>query len=108
MWQRGAPARVSRKKSLAFLKFAYRIKLPRSPAPLAPQFHRESRMKKLLRCCDVIPGCDFIARGVNENEIIMRATRHARLVHDVRWITPDLLNRVLAAIRDDEPVIVEG
>lgn len=65
-------------------------------------------MKKLLRCCDVIPGCDFIARGVNENEILMRAARHARLVHDVSWMTPDLLKRVLAAIRDDEPVIVEG
>ncbi len=65
-------------------------------------------MKKLLRCCDVISGCDFVARGVNENEIIMRVTQHARVVHDVAWMTPDLLKRVLAAIRDDEPVIAEG
>lgn len=65
-------------------------------------------MKKLLRCCDVIPGCDFIARGVNENEIILRATRHARFAHNVTWMTPDLLKRVLEAIRDDEPAIVEG
>jgi predicted small metal-binding protein len=63
---------------------------------------------KLLRCCDVIPGCDFIARGVSENEIIIRATQHARTAHDVNWMTPDLLKRVLAAIRDDEIVLAEG
>ncbi|MGC1106203.1 MAG: DUF1059 domain-containing protein [Candidatus Acidiferrales bacterium] len=65
-------------------------------------------MKKLLHCCDVIPGCDFVARGVNENEIIMRATQHVRSVHNVAWMTPDLLKRVLAAIRDEEPVSAEG
>jgi predicted small metal-binding protein len=65
-------------------------------------------MTKLLRCCDVLPGCDFVTRGVNENEIVMRAMRHARSAHDISWITPDLLKRVVAAIRDDEVVIVEG
>lgn len=65
-------------------------------------------MKKLLRCCDVIPGCDFIARGISENEIIIRATQHARMAHQVTWMTPDLLQRVLAAIRDEEPVPAEG
>lgn len=65
-------------------------------------------MKKLLRCCDVIPGCDFVAHGVSENEIIIRATQHAREAHSVKWITPEWLQRVLAAIRDEEVVIAEG
>ncbi|MGB6482673.1 MAG: DUF1059 domain-containing protein [Candidatus Acidiferrales bacterium] len=65
-------------------------------------------MKKLLHCSDVIPGCDFVAHGVNENEIIMRITQHARSAHNVSWMTPDLLKRVLAAIRDGEPVSAEG
>ncbi|MGB6876279.1 MAG: DUF1059 domain-containing protein [Candidatus Acidiferrales bacterium] len=65
-------------------------------------------MKKLLHCSDVVPGCDFVARGVNENEIIMRITQHARSAHNVSWMTPDLLKRVLAAIRDGEPVSAEG
>ncbi len=65
-------------------------------------------MKKLLRCSDVIPGCDFVAHGVNENEIIMRATQHARSAHNVSWMTPDLLKRVVAAIRDEESVSAEG
>jgi predicted small metal-binding protein len=65
-------------------------------------------MTKLLHCSDVIPGCTFIAHGVNENEVIIRATQHAHRVHKVNWMTPDLLKRVLAAIREDEVVIVEG
>ncbi|MFZ0641340.1 MAG: DUF1059 domain-containing protein [Candidatus Acidiferrales bacterium] len=65
-------------------------------------------MKKRFQCSDVIPGCDFVAHGVNENEIIMRATRHARSAHNVTWMTPDLLKRVLAAIRDEESVSAEG
>ncbi|HEV2304354.1 MAG TPA: DUF1059 domain-containing protein [Candidatus Acidoferrales bacterium] len=66
-------------------------------------------MKKFLRCCDVIPGCKFIARGVNENEVIIRATRHAQSAHNIPWITPDLLRGVLAAIHDNEELaIVEG
>lgn len=65
-------------------------------------------MKKLLRCCDVVPGCDFVTHGVNENEVLIRATQHARAAHNVSWMTPDLLKRVLAAIRDDEVIVVEG
>lgn len=65
-------------------------------------------MKKLLRCCDVIPGCDFVTHGVNENEVLIRVTQHARTAHNVSWMTPDLLKRVLAAIRDDEIIVVEG
>jgi predicted small metal-binding protein len=78
---------------------------PTLPAPAPPQ---ENAMKKLLRCSDVIPGCDFVAHGVNENEIIIRATQHAREVHSVTWLTPDLFKRVIAAIRDEEVVITEG
>jgi predicted small metal-binding protein len=70
--------------------------------------NRGTLMAKLLRCSDVIPGCNFVARGVNENEVIIRTTQHARTAHKVNWMTPDLLKRVLAAIRDDEVVIVEG
>lgn len=65
-------------------------------------------MRKLLRCCDIVPGCNFIARGVNENEVIIRTSQHARAEHNVPWMTPEFLKSVLAAIRDDEPVIVEG
>jgi predicted small metal-binding protein len=65
-------------------------------------------MKKRFHCSDVIPGCDFVAHGVNENEIIMRVTQHARTAHNVAWMTPDLLKRVVAAIRDEESVSAEG
>ncbi|HXT87288.1 MAG TPA: DUF1059 domain-containing protein [Verrucomicrobiae bacterium] len=63
-------------------------------------------MKKFLRCCDVIPGCKFIARGVNDNEVIIRATRHAQSEHNIPWVTPELLRGVIAAIRDEEEIVM--
>ena len=63
-------------------------------------------MKKFLRCCDVIPGCKFIARGVNDNEVIIRVTRHAQSEHNITWVTPELLRGVLAAIRDEEEIVM--
>lgn len=78
-------------------------------SPFWPSIQPERiAMRKFLRCCDIIPGCSFIARGVNENEVIIRAARHARAVHNVPWMTPELLKSVLAAIRDDDMAIVEG
>lgn len=61
-------------------------------------------MKKLLHCSDVVPGCEFIARGVNDNEVIIRATRHAQSEHKIHWVTPELLRKMIAAIRDDEKI----
>lgn len=63
-------------------------------------------MKKFLRCCDVIPGCKFIARGVNDNEVIIRVTRHAQSEHNIPWVTPELLRGVVAAIRDEEEIVM--
>ena len=63
-------------------------------------------MKKFLRCCDVIPGCKFIARGVNDNEVIIRVTRHAQSEHNIQWVTPELLRGVIAAIRDEEEIVM--
>lgn len=66
-------------------------------------------MKKLLHCSDVIPGCEFIAHGINDNEVIIRATRHAQREHNIPWVTPELFRGVIAAIRDEEEVAtVEG
>ena len=57
-------------------------------------------MKKQLRCSDVIPGCDFVARGINDNEVIVRAARHVFAEHDMRELTPEVQRRMIEAIRD--------
>lgn len=65
-------------------------------------------MRKSLHCSEVVPGCDFVARGMNANEVIIRATQHAWAKHHLRELTPELLRRLLGAIRDDEVAVAEG
>ncbi|MGH7509170.1 MAG: DUF1059 domain-containing protein [Gemmatimonadales bacterium] len=56
-------------------------------------------MAKQLRCRDVGLNCDFEARGDTDEEILQQASAHARKVHQIQEITPDLAARVRAAIR---------
>ncbi len=49
-----------------------------------------------------------MARGINVNEVIIRAMRHAWTKHHLRELTPELLRRLLGAIRDDEVAAAEG
>ena len=57
--------------------------------------------QKHLRCRDVGMDCDFEAHGASEDEVIQQAATHAQRVHGIREITPDLEQRVRAAIRAD-------
>ena len=58
-------------------------------------------MAKVLRCADVVGSCDFVARGDSEQEILQQASEHARSAHDVNEITPEMADKVRAAIRDE-------
>jgi predicted small metal-binding protein len=56
-------------------------------------------MAKLMRCGDLVKGCDFEARG-SEDEILQQAARHAKERHGMD-VTPELANAVRGAIRDE-------
>ena len=58
-------------------------------------------MLKILRCSDLIPGCDFVARGESSEEAVARAIEHVRTRHHLRAITPDILSHLIAAVRDE-------
>lgn len=58
-------------------------------------------MSKELRCGDVVPGCDYVARGASEQEILEQAAEHARRAHGMHEITPELAEKVRGAIRDE-------
>ena len=55
---------------------------------------------KQLACGDVVPGCDFVARAENEAELLHKVAAHAREVHGIQEVTPDLLARVRAKITE--------
>jgi len=47
-----------------------------------------------------MPGCKYVAKAPNEAELLKQAAAHAAQVHGIKEMTPDLLAKVKAKIRD--------
>jgi len=58
-------------------------------------------MAKIIECNKVDPssGCKHVLRGKDEEEVLRKAAEHAK-EHGIREVTPELLQKVRAAIRD--------
>jgi predicted small metal-binding protein len=56
-------------------------------------------MAKQLRCRDVGLDCNFEVHGATEEEVLQKAVVHARIVHDLPDVPPQLATKVRAAIR---------
>jgi predicted small metal-binding protein len=58
-------------------------------------------MDKIIECAKVDPssGCTHVVRGKNEEEVLKNAMEHAK-EHGIREVTPELVAKVKAAIRD--------
>ncbi|MDJ0949946.1 MAG: DUF1059 domain-containing protein [Alphaproteobacteria bacterium] len=57
-------------------------------------------MTKTLACGDLMPGCDFVAEGESEDEVLAKAAAHAKAAHGIEEVTEDLAAKVKAAIKD--------
>ena len=57
-------------------------------------------MTKELECGDLMPGCDFKAEADNMADLMEQVVDHAKEVHGITEITPDLAQKVQSAIRD--------
>ena len=57
-------------------------------------------MAKEIRCSDVGMDCDFVARADTTEELLGKVVAHARDVHGVIEITPELQKKVASVIRD--------
>lgn len=58
-------------------------------------------MSKTLKCGAVIPGCEFVAHGETEGDILMKEAEHVRAAHGVGRISEDLKTKIKAAIKDE-------
>jgi predicted small metal-binding protein len=61
---------------------------------------READMTKQIACGDVVSGCSFTAAASDEKELMQKVSSHARDVHGVNEVTPELAARLKAAVRD--------
>lgn len=59
-------------------------------------------MPKWLPCNAIYQGCDFIARGASDDEVIVRAVQHAEAKHSLSEIDWQILAKLCAAIREEE------
>lgn len=55
--------------------------------------------EKELRCRDVGSDCDYVVRGKTDEEIFRKAAEHAMAAHDMKEISPELMEKARAAIR---------
>ena len=46
-------------------------------------------MVKILKCEEVNPACNFEAVGDSDEEVLQNAAEHARIVHNIRKISPE-------------------
>jgi len=57
-------------------------------------------MAKILRCRDVGVDCDGVIRAETEEELMKKVAEHAKTVHGMTEISPEMAAKVKAAIRD--------
>lgn len=58
-------------------------------------------MAKIMKCGDVVPGCDFVARGQNDEEVLAKAAEHAKRDHGMESIPDEVVTKVKSAIHED-------
>ena len=59
-------------------------------------------MSKAIRCGDIVPGCDFVARGKDDDEVLARAAEHAKKDHGMESIPDEVFAKAKAAIREEK------
>lgn len=57
-------------------------------------------MTKVIRCRDVGFDCEGVIRADTEEEAVTQAAEHARTLHGLTEITPEVEEQVRAAVRD--------
>jgi len=57
-------------------------------------------MVRELRCADLMPGCDFVAHGKDDSEVMKKTAEHAKSVHKMIAIAMEVEKKARASIRD--------
>ena len=54
-------------------------------------------MAKVIKCADLMPGCNAVVEGKDVAEVMAKAAEHAKAVHGVTTIPPEMVPKVQAA-----------
>jgi predicted small metal-binding protein len=58
-------------------------------------------MTKVIRCRDVGFNCDGVIKAKTEQEALNLAAEHAKTVHNVKDITPDIVNKIKSVMKEE-------
>jgi predicted small metal-binding protein len=58
-------------------------------------------MAKVLKCCDVGFDCSFEARGETTENVMGQVVQHAKDVHGMDTVPPEVTEKVAAAIHEE-------
>ena len=56
---------------------------------------------KVIRCKDVGFDCPGVVRAPSEQEALKQVAEHAKTVHGVKEITPEIATKVKSVMRDE-------
>ena len=59
-------------------------------------------MAKVLRCGDLMPGCNAVIEGKDEAEVMAKGAENARTAHQMTAIPPEMAAKVRAAIKEKQ------
>jgi predicted small metal-binding protein len=57
-------------------------------------------MAKVLRCGDLMAGCQAVLEGKDEAEVMAKGAEHAKQAHGLSAIPPEMVAKVKAAIKE--------
>lgn len=60
-------------------------------------------MRKVLECGAIVPGCNYVAHGASEEDLMLKAAEHARTAHGVEHLSEPFKAKIKAAIREEQP-----
>jgi len=58
-------------------------------------------MAKVLACKDVGLHCDHVIKGQTVEEVMQKAAQHAKEVHGMTQVSPEVAAKAQAAIKDE-------
>lgn len=58
-------------------------------------------MAIVIHCADVGFDCDGVIRAETEEEALRQAAEHAKSVHGLQEVTPEVVEKVKAAMNED-------
>jgi len=61
-------------------------------------------MARELRCADLMPGCNFVAQGKDDSEVMKKTAEHAKSVDKMAAISMGIEKKARAAIRDAKTI----